>query len=154
MAIKFRPVHTSELHFPVHCHAACPAHSGAVHHNRIQAYYGCYPEFLRHFADKFHHNHRAYSYAHVIMLSLFHQIFDRLRHHTASAIRTIIRGNIKVSGHFRHFFFQNQQILRFCSHDDIRFYSFFLQPLYLGIYGSCAYASCYEKNTFFLQFLQ
>ena len=55
VAVEIGAVHAGELHLPAHRDAARPAHSGAIHHDRVQADDGRNAEGPRDFAARLHH---------------------------------------------------------------------------------------------------
>ncbi len=59
MTIKFGTVNTGELCLLSNLNAAATAHTGAIHHNRVQAHYGWDLILACQFADSPHHQERS-----------------------------------------------------------------------------------------------
>ena len=119
MSVKLRTVNASKLYLAAYGNTAGTTHASTIHHDGIQADNGRDLKLLGKEANKLHHDHGADGNANVIFLSLSHKVLDGLGNHSASAVRTVIRGNVQVSCNGFHLLFKDQKALRLTSHDHV-----------------------------------
>ena len=108
MSIKFRSVHTDELRLSSDRNTASAAHSGPVHHNRIQRGDCRDLVFLRQGRDEFHHDGRTDRDAQIHLFTVDHtrpHAIDDVEQHlmlVVDFIETDAVGRIPVNQMLRH----------------------------------------------------
>ena len=87
-------------------------------------------------------------------LPFCYQILDHLGYQSASSVRTVIGGDIEISGNCLHFFLQNDQVFGLCTNDHICINSVLMKPFYLGIYRCGTYTAGNKQNLLLLHFFK
>ena len=141
MTVKVRTVYAGILGLAADGHTTSAAHSGSVHHDRVQRNDGLYLERLGRLTDKLHHGNRTDSNDNVILLALFQLLLQHIGHKALCAVGTVISAEIQVIAARTEFVFQNDNILVAETNDGIHFQTQAVQVLCLGICDGTSYAA-------------
>jgi len=112
MAIEIRAIDTCEFGFAANRHPASPAHTGAIHHNRIEADISFNFRFAGGVNDRLHHGYRADGDNHVDFSAAVDHLLQDGRDKTVGAEGTVIRGYFQLMRGGGKFLFEYEQTFR------------------------------------------
>ena len=111
MPVELRAIHARKLGLAIHRHPARAAHSGAVHHDGIQADHGVDPIAHRQVAHRPHHHHRPDGIYDLHLLPFVHEVLQDIRHKPFPLIGAVVRGHEHLVADRAEFVLPEQQLL-------------------------------------------
>src|ERR1039457_2746125 len=111
VAVEIRAVHASELHFPADGDAAGPAHSGAIHHDGIEADDGGDGEGAGDFAARLHHGDGPDGDHFANVLFVGQDVGQGVGDKAVAAVAAIVGGDDQIVGAHAELVFPEDEVL-------------------------------------------
>ena len=110
VAVEIRAVHAGELHVAAHRDAAGPAHSGAIHHDRIEADDGRNAGGPRDFAARLHHRDGPDGDHFADVLFVGQHVGQRVGDEAVAAVAAIVGGDDQFVAALAELLFPEHQV--------------------------------------------
>ncbi len=146
VAVEIGAIHAGEFHLAAHRHAARSAHTGAIHHDRIQAHHGGHAERPRGFRAGLHHRNRPDGHHFARILDAIEDVGQRVGDEALAAIAAIVGGDDQLVAHGAEFVFPEHQVAAAEAHDRNGAVAHLLVGAQLGINRRHAQAAAYQHH--------